>query len=803
MTCGHCVGRVHKALEQVPGVSSVEIQLEGGIARVQHDPSVGAEALVAAVSGAGRYLAAVDGPAEAEAPAAPAVEERPAEAAPEASVDQGAKAYLFSLGGMSCAACAGRIEHAIKLTPGVAAVSVNFARGVARVVPAEGFDPSVVERAVKDAGYTASLNADVAAQRAAELARAKRRFFVAAALGTPVFVLGMAHLGHGLLGWLQLVLASLVVFGAGATFFSTAFKNLKKRAATMDTLVALGSGAAWAFSLPALLTGGALYFEVAVTIVVLILLGRLLEARARGSASEAIEKLAALRPSSALKLVDGRPAEVPIDEVRRGDLLLVRAGDQVPVDGEIVEGESAVDEAMLTGESMPVHKRAGDAVVGGTVNRDGSLRVRATETGAGTVLSRIVRLVEEAQGSKAPIQRLADKVAGVFVPAVLVVAAATGLGWWLATGSAVETLFTAVAVLVIACPCAMGLATPTAIMVATGRAARQGILVRDAASLERAAGVSCVLFDKTGTLTAGEPRVVEVRSLGALAEDELVRLAASVEAESQHPLGRGIVASARERELAWPAPEGFRTFPGRGVAGRVDGREVVAGTLGLLREQGVEPELFEPVVDELTRAGQTPVLVAVDRTPAGAIGLLDAPRESSARAVERLQRLGIEVHLLTGDHENTARAIGERLGIEPRFVHAGVLPEKKADAVFERRQAGHVVAMVGDGVNDAPALAAADVGIAVGGGADVALEAAPLALMRPDPTLVADAIGLSREGLRTIKQNLFWAFGYNVVAIPLAAAGLLSPMIAAGAMAFSSVSVVLNSLRLRRRRLTG
>jgi len=451
-----------------------------------------------------------------------------------------------------------------------------------------------------------------------------------------------------------------------------------------------------------------------------------------------------------------------------------------------------------------VFKRPGDKVVGATVNGDGSLRVRATEVGSGTFLARIVRLVEEAQGSKAAIQRLADKVAAVFVPVVLALAALTGLGWWsLAPSHSVpQAVFAAIAVLVIACPCAMGLATPTAVMVATGRAARMGILVKDAASLERAAAVTCVLFDKTGTLTEGRPRVESAEFVAGADPATVLAAAAAVEVESPHPLAQGVVAYAREKGPVASA-SGVKSFPGRGVSGRVDGRAVLVGAQSLLDESGIARLGLTSAGEALEAAGQTPVWVAVDGQVKAVLGLLDKPRPGSAEAVARLTRLGVEVHLLTGDRERTAQAVGARLGIPADRVHAQVLPDRKAAEVALRKAQGHVVAMVGDGVNDAPALAAADVGIAVGGGADVALEAAPLALMRPDPMLVPEAIALAREALKTIKQNLFWAFGYNAVAIPLAAAGLLSPMLGSAAMAFSSVSVVVNSLRLRRRPLRG
>ncbi len=803
MTCEHCEGRVAKALRAVSGVEQVEVSCEAQRATVRHSPGLDIQVLIGAVweAGDGRYVASAPDAPPAPRPAEPKAAAQPA-VVPQEKPESGG-AVLYSIGGMTCASCAARVEQAMQKVPGVRLAAVNFARNTARVVPGPGFRPEALEQAVKDAGYSASRTLDAAESRAREGRKARLRFLVAAVAGLPVVVMGMAHWQHGWPAYLQWALATIVVFGAGGGFFVAAAKGARHGSANMDTLVALGAGAGYFFSVPALFRHGDLYFEVAAAIVALILLGKLLEAKAKGSASEAIERLAGLRPTSALKIVDGQAREVRIDEVVAGDLLLVRPGDQLPVDGEVVEGESAIDQSMLTGESMPVLRKPGDKVVGGTVNREGAIKVRATEVGAGMALSRIVRLVEEAQGSKAAIQRLADKVAGIFVPVVLVIAALTFAGWWWLgpEHSFARALFAAISVLVIACPCAMGLATPTAVMVATGRAAQLGILVKDAASLERAAGVTTVLFDKTGTLTVGEPKLVKIAALPEGDESELLAMAAAVEAESSHPLAKGIVAAGKERSVERSPVQKVKAHPGRGVEGEVRGRKVIAGTPGLLSELGVDIAPLASLIDELLGEGETPVLVAIDGKPAGALGLLDPPRPSAAEAVARLSRLGMQVHLVTGDHPKAAQAIGARLGIAADRIHAQVLPEMKARLVEELKAAGQVVAMVGDGVNDAPALAAADVGIAVGGGADVALEAAPLALMRADPLLVPQAAALAREGLKTIKQNLFWAFGYNVIAIPVAAAGLLSPMLGAGAMAFSSVSVVTNSLRLRQRRL--
>ena len=540
----------------------------------------------------------------------------------------------------------------------------------------------------------------------------------------------------------------------------------------------------------------------------LILLGRWLEARAKGRAGAAIKALMGLQPKTAQLLRNGEAVPVPVASLRVGDVVLVRPGEKVPVDGVVVNGESSVDEAMLTGESMTVAKRVGDEVTGATLNQRGALTVRATRIGADTALAQIVRLVEQAQGSKAPIERLADRVAAIFVPAVLAIAALTFLAWLLlgpGGGEIAKPLLAAVTVLVIACPCALGLATPTAIMVGTGRGAEQGILIKDAASLERAHALSAVILDKTGTVTEGRPQVTDVVPLHGQHANDVLRLAAAAEARSEHPLAAAVVTHARAAGLTLPEPAAFVSTPGQGVAAQVEGSEVLVGNARLLAAHGVATARLAPVAEHLEANGRTVSLVAVDGQPAGAIGIADTVKPTSAAAVAALRRLGLAVYLLTGDNPRVAAAIGREVGIPPDHIRAEVRPEDKAAEVAKLRAAGHVVGMVGDGINDAPALAAADVGFALGTGTDIAMETAAITLLRGDLRSVPVAIRLSRRTMRTIKQNLFWAFGYNTAMIPLAALGLLAalggPMLAAAAMAFSSVSVVTNSLRLRRAKL--
>jgi len=729
----------------------------------------------------------------------------PVEVEPAVPPPAGGAAALFDVEGMTCASCAVSIEKVIAAVPGVTGVAVNLATSKATVTG--GATPDAVVRAVRAAGYDARPAAGgLARPRDEETRAARRRFVAAAVLGLPVSLLAMALPGLPGGGWIQAALATAILFGPGRGFFVVAARQARHLAASMDTLIAVGSFAAWAWSVGMLLRPGGhaphLYFEVAAMIVTLILFGRWLEARAKGRAGAALHALASLRPATARVLRGGAELELPADEVRIGDRVLVRPGERVPVDGVVIEGRSQIDESMITGESLPVSRGPGDRVVAGTINRAGALVVETTVVGEGTVLARIVRLVAEAQGSKPPIQRLADRVSGIFVPVVLGIAALTFAIWWAVGGDPGAALLPAVAVVVIACPCALGLATPTAIVVGTGRAAERGILIRDAAALERAERIDTVVLDKTGTVTRGQPALTDVIS-AALRDDELLRVVAAAERRSEHPIADAIVAAAAARDLPVPEPADFESVTGGGVAAVVEGRKVVVGTRKLLAARGVAiPAAAEVAAAELEGRGRTVVFAGIDGAFAGALGIADPVKPGSREAIAALREMGLEVWLLTGDNERTARAIAAEVGLPAARVRAGVDPAGKSAEVERFRSAGRVVAMVGDGINDAPALAAADVGIAIGTGTDVALETASIALMRGDLGGVADAVRLARRTMRTIRQNLFWAFAYNAAGIPIAAAGLLAafggPMLAAAAMAFSSVSVVLNSLRLRR-----
>lgn len=746
------------------------------------------------------------------------------------------------VGGMTCAACAGRVERHLAKQPGVISAAVNFATKVATVRFESGAtSAALLAGAVVDLGYEASAPADDqntelsavhdghsdSVGRASGADRLRERTIVAAALAAPVVIIAMSHgtipwLRGAWTYWLQAGLTAVVVFWCGAGFFRSAWKGLRHASANMDTLVAMGTGAAFFFSLAAIIwptfffpgcVPGAhghdgvipVYFEAAAVIIVLILLGRYFESRATGRTTAAIRRLLDLRPRTARVERGGVESEIPLDAVAIDDIVIVKPGEKIPVDARVLDGHASIDESMLTGESMPVEKSAGDEVYAATVNTTGLLRLVAVRVGRNTTLEQIVRLVQEAQGTKAPIARLADRISGVFVPVVLVIAAATFLTWWLITPEGAGpnmAVLTAVSVLVIACPCALGLATPTAVMVGTGRGAERGVLIRSGEALETAHRINTVVLDKTGTITEGRPSVVRVVAANGFVGDDVVRWAGSAERGSEHPLGAGIVRGADERGVVLSTPTDFRSVVGHGVEARVDGMRVLVGKASFLSERGVRVTL-EDEADRMSRQGATPVFVAVNGREAGVIGVADAVKAGSPAAIKRMRSMGLDVVMLTGDNETTARAVAARVGIDR--VVAGVLPQDKAAEIDRLRGQGRVVAMVGDGINDAPALARADVGMAIGTGTDIAIESAGITLMRGELGAVADAIELSRSTMRTIRQNLFWAFAYNSLALPVAAGvfypltgWLLSPMIASGAMAFSSVSVVLNSLRLRR-----
>lgn len=710
--------------------------------------------------------------------------------------------HLLSVGGMSCATCAQRVEKALRAVPGVEAASVSFATNQA-VVQGGVADQALIA-AIQRTGYTAQPVArDHAGHDHSGVGDPRRALWtvIGAWLFAAPFVADMAWRlvagQHGLPAYLQWALATIVLFGFGARFFAASWRALKAMTGNMDLLVSLGTGAAYLLSVAIVLGlvphgagGHDLYFEAAAVVIAMLLTGRWLEDRAKRATTSAIAALEALRPATARLRRDGDTRDVPVDQVAVGDLVLVRPGETVPIDGEIVSGRSALDESMLSGESLPVEKGEGDPVTGGSRNGDGALEIRATAIGARSRLSGIVRLVEQAQATRMPVEALVDRISAIFVPAMIVAALLTFAGWLIAGASPVQAIVYAVTVLVIACPCALGLATPTVVAVGLGLAARRGILVRDAAALQSLAAARLVVFDKTGTLTEGEPRLVVALSLAG-DEATLLRIAAAAQQGSEHPLAKAMRAAASG---PLPAAVDFQARRGAGVLATVEGRRIAIGNRALMQEQGVAIDGARAFAHLHEARGETVVFVAGDGRLLGALAIADRPRPTAAAAIAALQAAGTQTMMLSGDNRATAQAIAQRLGIGD--VRAEVTPEKKAAAIAELRQR-RAVAMVGDGVNDAPALAAATVGIAMGGGSDVALAAAQVALLRPDPLLVPQAIALARRIKGKVAQNLFWAFVYNVAAVPLAALGLLDPVIAGAAMALSSVSVVLNALSLR------
>ncbi|MBB6050808.1 heavy metal translocating P-type ATPase [Armatimonas rosea] len=734
----------------------------------------------------------------------------------------------LAIQGMSCAACARRIERQLTRAEGVQEAQVNYATHRARV----SFDPTASSLPaligiVVDTGYGASLlQRPEAALEAEEKARAEelkdltRRFAVSVSLTVPLLTLAMAHgrIAFAGMNLVQLLLAAPVLAYGGAHFFRGAWKALRSRSSDMNSLVALGSGAAFGYSVLATLFPAAfqpsghahhaampaVYFEAAAAIITFLLLGRLLEARAKGKTGEAIKKLLGLQPKTARVLREGNELEIPIEAVAKGELVLVRPGEKIPVDGVVEGGASSVDESMLTGESLPVAKARGDEVFGATLNTTGSLQVRATHVGLDTAIAQIVKLVQDAQGSRAPIARLADTVSGYFTPVVLTIAVLTFVLWfWLAPAETRLTLafVNAVSVLVIACPCALGLATPTAILVGTGKGAQLGILIKGGAALEQAHKLTTVVLDKTGTVTEGKPALTNLTAF-ALPEDDILRLIAAVEALSEHPLAAAIVGAAKARGLTIPPAEAFEAVPGRGVRAQVEGQVVLIGNQAFLAEQGIATDATHTEAERLATEGKTPIFVAVSGTLAAVLAVADPIKPTSQDAIARLKRLGLEVVLLTGDNKKTAEAVAAQVGITR--VVAEVLPEGKVAELKRLQGMGQIVGMVGDGINDAPALAQADIGIAIGTGTDVAIEASDITLIKGDLQGVVNAIALSKATMTTIKQNLFWAFIYNMIGIPLAAGllypfngWLLSPIFASAAMSLSSVSVVVNSLRLK------
>jgi Cu+-exporting ATPase len=739
----------------------------------------------------------------------------------------------YAVTGMTCATCALRIEKGLKNITGVSRASVNLATEKATVEYAPGtIEEGGFEKLIRDLGYDAVMEASLDADpgtaagstdkekelRQREMRKLRLSFIVSASLSFPLLAAMFAGLFqiealmflHN--PFVQLAVATPVQFVIGYRFYKHAYKSIRSGSPSMDVLVALGTSAAYLYSIyngffRSLPAGQkpALYFEASAIIITLVLLGKLLEAAAKGRTSEAIKRLMGLQPKTARVSRGGEEVDIPINELEVGQIVLVRPGECIPVDGEILEGSSAVDESMITGESIPVEKGRGDRVIGATINTYGALTFRADKVGRDTMLAQIIRIVEEAQGSKAPIQRLADRVAGIFVPTVLGVAAVTFLIWLLAAGDLTMGLISAVAVLVIACPCAMGLATPTAIMVGTGKGAENGVLIRSGESLELAHRLDAIVLDKTGTITRGEPSLTDILPLNGWNRAEILRMAGAAEKNSEHPLGVAIAEAARRELEQIEEPGDFQATPGKGVRAQVDGRMVLVGTRNYLTESGVSFGLTEyrhwteDRIAELEAEGKTVMLLSVDGVVRGLLAVADRVKESSRAAVQTLKAMGMEVYMITGDNRRTAEAIGREVGVDQ--VMADVLPESKARAVEEIRKRGKTVAMVGDGINDAPALVTADIGMAMGTGTDIAMESADIILMNGDLMSVAVAIQLSRRTMRKIKQNLFWAFFYNTIGIPIAALGMLNPIIAGAAMAFSSVSVVSNSLSLKRFRV--
>jgi len=801
MTCTTCAATIEKGLLKTQGVEGAKVSFASEKATLEYDPSqVSLAQIKNTVSKLGYRMAT--------------------------------KKSIFPVSGMTCASCIARVEQAFSSVPGVISASVNLASEKATVEYLEGTEIAHLRQAVKKAGYALGAETetlqDITTASRRESRALRNAFIMAASLGLLIMAIGWgpAFIGKPYLLW---VLATPVQFWAGLRFYRGMWGALMHKTADMNTLIAVGTSAAYIYSMIAVLvpglfaTGGLephLYFDTSALIIALILLGRFLEARARGQTSEAIKKLIGMQPKTALVIGDGGEREIPVEDVEVGDLILVRPGERLPVDGMVREGYSSIDESMISGESIPVEKKVGDKVIGATINKTGSFKFEATKVGKDTTLAQIIRMVEETQGSKAPIQRLADLIASYFVPIVIGIATLTFVIWYFLGPAPALTfaLLNFIAVLIIACPCALGLATPTAIMVGTGKGAEYGILIRSAEALEGSHRIRSVLLDKTGTLTQGEPRVTDIITTPTLSREEVLKLAASVEHASEHPLGEAIVRASIEEQLKLLPTSDFRAIPGHGVEALVEGKKVTLGNLKLIEDKGLSLNGLKGEAERFWEKGKTVMFLGLDKKVVAIIALADTLKPKAKEAVDELHQMGIEVIMLTGDNRRTAEAIAQEVGIDR--VLAEVIPEHKAQQVKKLQDEGKVVAMVGDGINDAPALAQADVGIAIGTGTDVAMETGDITLISGDLTGIVTAISLSKRTLRTIKQNLFWAFAYNTALIPVAAGvlylafgrsgvpvalhfilgnyGFLNPILAAAAMAASSITVVMNSLRLRR-----
>lgn len=789
MTCAACATRIEKGLTKMEGVEQASVNLALEKSTIKYDPSQLSEADF----------------------------EKKIEALGYGVVKQKAE---FDITGMTCAACATRIEKGLGKIDGVASASVNLALEKATIE----FNPSEVTIAdiiakVEKLGYGAHQkqeDKETEDHREKHIKDQQRKFILSSILSLPLLWTMVGHFAFTsflyvpdllMNPWVQLILATPVQFIIGKQFYVGAYKALRNGSANMDVLVVMGTSAAYFYSVyQAIVTTGShhaphLYFETSAVLITLILLGKLFEAKAKGRSSEAIKKLMGLQAKTAIVVRDGVEKEIPLEEVVIGDTILVKPGEKIPVDGEVIEGTSAVDESMLTGESLPVDKKCGDVLYGSTINKNGFIKMKATKVGRDTALAQIIKVVEDAQGSKAPIQRLADTISGIFVPIVIGIAILTFLVWiiWVQPGEFTPALEVLIAVLVIACPCALGLATPTSIMAGSGRAAEFGILFKGGEHLEQTQSIDTVVVDKTGTVTHGKPVLTDVIVADGQDQETFLSLIGAAEKQSEHPLAQAIVQGIQEKGIELGNIQYFEAIPGYGVQATVSGQGVIIGTRKLLQQYGIDIQSVLRVMEELERNGKTAMLAGINGQYAGLVAVSDTVKDTSQEAVRRLQDMGIRVIMMTGDNERTAQAIGKEVGVDE--VIAEVLPEGKAEEVKKLQQQGKKVAMVGDGINDAPALATADIGMAIGTGTDVAMEAADITLIRGDLNSIADAILMSRKTMRNIKQNLFWAFAYNTIGIPIAAIGLLAPWVAGAAMAFSSVSVILNALRLQRVKL--